>query len=375
VSDPHAPDPVVDVDPSPERRPRVGHNPFYLLSVACLLAGVYLITSAIHDEDRLGPTLALLGVVELYQWLLVGLGVWLAQRDGGRDAAQVAVLAIALACDAVLLQNEVSTASIPFGGVLAVVGAGLAAVKLTLLTRACRVRLSPSEWLTAGVAIVGTYALPLAFVALKHAKALEAGAAYLPWWLVAGALVAAGWSLRPRGRLRVALVTVPVVMLGVHAWSMQYVYDFPTQPVVAAPFLLAAAALIARRAPRASGARLACGLVVGWAVAVSLLQPGWMVVDVWRDGVVWSPLRATLLAGAVVCGYGAVRMRSVGLVAAAAALLTVAALGATVRLMVDRVEAMVPDSTLAWGMIAVTAAFALLVVGVLASVLSRPRAV
>lgn len=67
---------------------------------------MYLITSAIHDEDRLGPTLALLGVVELYQWLLVSLGVWLAQRDGGRDAAQVAVLAVSLACDAVVVVCE-----------------------------------------------------------------------------------------------------------------------------------------------------------------------------------------------------------------------------------------------------------------------------
>ena len=54
-------------------------NPFYGISAAAMLLGCYLLNHALELEPgRLGKLLVLMGVLQVYEGLLIALGVFLA---------------------------------------------------------------------------------------------------------------------------------------------------------------------------------------------------------------------------------------------------------------------------------------------------------
>ena len=77
--------------PSQPVRFLVRHHPFYLLSALCMIAGCYILNSArSHDPGDLGALLVLIGTINAYELLLIGLGLFLARgltrRMGGEGA-------------------------------------------------------------------------------------------------------------------------------------------------------------------------------------------------------------------------------------------------------------------------------------------------
>ncbi len=82
------------VMPPDEHPPRRGlfasHNPLFLLSGVCMLGGCFLINSAVHeDPDRIAPVVWLLAAFNLYEALVIGLGLYLARGGAGGETGPV----------------------------------------------------------------------------------------------------------------------------------------------------------------------------------------------------------------------------------------------------------------------------------------------
>src|SRR5262249_16844828 len=80
-------DPRIDAAAQKDRwgwaRSIVDHNPFFLLSGVCMLAGCFLISGAVHDNsNRVAKLLLLLGVLNVYEAAVTGLGLLLARKRG-----------------------------------------------------------------------------------------------------------------------------------------------------------------------------------------------------------------------------------------------------------------------------------------------------
>ena len=110
-------------------------NPFYGMSAAAMLFGCYMVNHALGLEPgRLGKLLTLMGVLQVYEGLLIALGVYLvATRRAPRDGVTVLVLETLFLLDATLLATESVTASSSVGSAVAVVLVGLAVGKLALV--------------------------------------------------------------------------------------------------------------------------------------------------------------------------------------------------------------------------------------------------
>ena len=68
------------------------YNPFYLLSAMCMLAGLF----ALNDSLNFSPLpaanlLIMILVLNVYEFLLIGIGIFLARRGLMRDAATLLV--------------------------------------------------------------------------------------------------------------------------------------------------------------------------------------------------------------------------------------------------------------------------------------------
>jgi hypothetical protein len=66
------------------------HNPFYLLSALCMIAGCYVLNAGLElRTGEVGRILLLIGTLSVYELMLVGLGLFLVRgrgllRDGRR---------------------------------------------------------------------------------------------------------------------------------------------------------------------------------------------------------------------------------------------------------------------------------------------------
>jgi hypothetical protein len=83
-------------------------RPFYVLSAAAMLAGCHLLSRALAIEaSQLTGLLILMGVLQAYEWLLVGLGTRLLTRDvSSSDGAALLALETFFLLDATLLATD-----------------------------------------------------------------------------------------------------------------------------------------------------------------------------------------------------------------------------------------------------------------------------
>ncbi len=171
----------------------VEYNPLALVSAAVVLAGLVLLARDATFDGY--STFLLSGVAELYALCLIG-GAALLFRIGRRRSAVILGLLAALFQGDLILHSESS-------GYLGTVGAAAAvgwwlvfALKLALLARALRLRLSRSAW---GVALLGAAGIAGLPVALDHFGS-DAGRLIPVWLFATGA--AALWT---KGRVHSAL--------------------------------------------------------------------------------------------------------------------------------------------------------------------------
>src|SRR5690606_28481768 len=122
--------------PTPTGRPGIvrfiiDHNPFYLLSAVSMLAGCLMLTNSTSwspSDVSLTRLLVLIVTLNVYEILLVGLGLYLIVRRGiVRDGMILLLLEVLFLVDVAFLNGEVCTLSQAAGmivnGLLMAVGA------------------------------------------------------------------------------------------------------------------------------------------------------------------------------------------------------------------------------------------------------------
>src|SRR5262245_55774777 len=118
----------------------IDHNPCYILSGLCMLFGCYLLNAALYTPaGDIRKLLTLLAVLNIYELLLVGLGLLLIQRDVlRRDAWIVLGLEALFVCDITFTSGIIATINSRWGLAIAIGLIALTAIKTGILFRALR---------------------------------------------------------------------------------------------------------------------------------------------------------------------------------------------------------------------------------------------
>jgi hypothetical protein len=360
-------------------------NPFYALSVSAMLLGCWLLSEALHlQAGQLGGLLLLMTVLQLYEGLLVGLGTFLVRTGRApRDGVTVLLLESLFLMDAPLLAAECVTADAPVGTTVAVATFALAVAKLAWVRRAAPGLLSMRAAFALAAQSAFILALPVAAAHLAWARLLSSRTLWLFWWATL-ALPVAQRRLREETQGKAgdgsssapaAWTWAPAAMAVLHLWAVGYIHAIGFQPAFLAPLLLGLAATAGREQ---LGRKVA---LPGLAVLVSLGQgaplgfalPG-------SGGPFLSPLRLTLLAVGATWAYLAWRDRERWLAVLAAGsgvagLLgsSVSSLSGTLGRLLRFLGSLLPRDAFGWGVLAVIAAFVLLVAGARRSLRPDPR--
>lgn len=380
------------------------HNPFYLLSAACMLGGCLLLTNSLSwSPIAFSRLMTLLATIQVYELLLLAIALYLVvhRRRSGQlssvtnaDIAQLLVLWAVFMADAAFLVSEVVSSSIGVGIVVSLaVFAGFIA-KAVCITRVLRIRLKPETW-AAAVLTVGTLlATPCILKALGDTR-VNAFHLYVAWWAVAAVWVV--WDVvLVKGRSpstgdcpvppQLLMVVIPWLSLVTHLGILHYVYDTPFRAPHATPMLLVTAMVLARLpAPTSQVARGRAMLRIGlltMAVLVSLgpvrglgvvvgsseLAPWMFALSGAYLTAVWTFLPQYLLvatAGGVLASLGYL----FGPTAAQLAMLArwfadgVSLAGDGLASAARWVWSLAPKSPFQWGVLAVCSSFVLLGIG------------
>ncbi len=293
------------------------------------------------------------------------------------------------------------------------IGLVLAVVKVAVIASVLRLRLGRATWAVLPVTLLALFGLPGVFRELARVDGLTHGFFHGAWWLagllLAGQAVGVGngprvserdgvliSELRPdpdahplealRRTLRWVLPGLLWASVVAHLAAAHWVFLVPWTTHDAAPLFLGGAVLLLRqRLPRETLVQPALAAIVLSAAAIGLAAmpmsaPADLILDPWA-----SPLRLTLAGTATVMLIALLLRRGGAATAGDAAVLAVGAtslavipMGATPAAIWGRLShravnarTLMPDSTLEWGVIGVTAAFGLLIAGGWKSVRGR----
>jgi hypothetical protein len=358
------------------------HNPFYLLSALSMLFGCYTLSNALRMEaGQSWKVLVLLGTLHVYEFLLIGLALFLIrQRAMPRDGAILLRLEVLFLVDATLLNAEAFTADLAAGALVNVACLALAALKLGLILKTLGARLGRLGSIAYGHGLALLIALPGLFTLLARVNALTVQTVSTAWWPLAALIVLLALAERER-RSRPALhpaassllQTLAIALptsLALHLVAGAWVHHVPFHVSYLAPVLVGLG--LARMLVDVSwiGADWSIRLPVA-GVLLSLFAPAQLTV---LSPVTWSPFRESLLAAALAYGIGW-RVLDRPVFAWAAALSAALAVGGhapgtivvnvinLLRALMNGGGRLVPRTAVAWGAIAVASSFALLAAG------------
>jgi hypothetical protein len=377
----------------------VDRNPFFLLSALCMFVGVRVILSALNSAP--GDVAALLRSIvalHVYEATVIGLGLYLIVRRGQhRDGWMLLSIEALFLVDLTNLNAELFTANLRWGIVINLLCWMLAVVKVTVVLRTLKLRLTTPEFGYVALQLAGIFFMAGIFKQIArgglHEGSLSTLTLYGAWWLVGGMLVAASVLIRrpaessidsPMAALPGRLyMLVPFISLVVHLCGANRVYALVFHPANVAPVLLGAAVVLSRwRAPhnRQFLATMQMSLAA-LAVLISVSFP--MELMVHAGSHVISPLRLSLLGafGVLIMTFIQTGQLIVAQIALTVAL--AAALGNTPIAMQLHFVAMmkalyasgrrlVPETQMQWGIIAVVSSFVMLGVGAVVSLRKHP---
>lgn len=373
-----------------------GGHPWFLVSGLLMFVGCYLVNVAVHDRpDELGPVLVLIGVFMVYEWLVLGLGVWLWRRarEGGAagEAGHLLGLAVLLLADTTFVYNELAIADLTLGAGVGFLAGSLGVLKLWLIARVVGIRLGVAGWVASAGGVGVVFALPVFARAVGGTTGgLPAWAATSVWWGAAGLVTLTLWVLsdakcsstehaeakdpqRFRG-LRGLMVALPTGSALLHLLAMHWVYNETWTAGHLSPMLLGlSVVLLVRSGWGSAGPRWVagvCGVVGAWSAAGGeSFFIEWNVVDM-----EWSTLRGWLLVAGLAYGLVWWKRRSLVLLMVWPTLWVLAGLGASPGMIAERVAwaveeswrsagALLPKGLLAWGITVMALAFATLGLG------------
>jgi hypothetical protein len=372
---------------------RAGKNPFYLLSALSMLLGCFALSRHLTlIPGQWKPLVILMGVLQVYEFLLLGLASYLHRRGSARaDAATLFALGLAFLVDVTYLNAEFAAAHPCVAPWVALALLVLAAVKLLLLRDS--LGLTSRRALAVAVAQLGVLLyLPGAVSAFYYLDSkiypMHWGPEVLPhilygfWWLVGLIPIAFVWterspetarSLAARGIGRAALF-LPFGSLLVHFLSLHLLYRLPFQAHYVTPLLLGVSTYASFALERRLGQ---FRVLLRWAAPVSaalfsLSGPN-LYVATWNGfDLVLSPLRVALAGLALVWFFYRALDGDKAFGWAATGALLVTLPGYAPSSMAKTWASVAPETALELGVASIAAAFAFLALGLAKSLLA-PR--
>jgi hypothetical protein len=374
-------------------------NPFFLLSAVSMFAGIRVILSALNvSPGDVWRLLLLIGALNAYEAAVIALALYLIiRRKQRRDGWILLTIEALFLADLTNLNAEVFTANLRWGVAVNAICWSLAVVKIVIVMRALRLRMTAPEWAYVALQLAAVLFVAGALKQIsRHGRpegSVSALTLYGAWWAAGVMLVLATALLRrPEdrreasamcavpGRLYLAL---PFVSLLVHLAGANRVYWVHFHAANAAPVLLGLAVLITRWRGSLGRSFLtgSQAALAGLAVMISLPYPGELVIAAGSHLV--SPLRLALLgsAGVMALSY----FVSGQLIAAqfAAAGLVAAGLGNSpvemqhhslgmARSAYEGLKRLVPKTPMQWGVTSVVGSFVMLGLGAAVSLRKHP---
>ena len=382
------------------------HNPFYLLSAMCMLAGCLALTNSLSwTSIPLPRLLALIATLNLYEGLLLALGLYLLARRGSvRDGLMLLVLEAVFLVDSAFLNVEVFALDLGVGIAANAMIYLLAVAKLYVVFRVTGL---PRDRMFAFVLAQLTvlFVTPGLFAALSKAGdgSLPPSLAYAAWWAL-GILAAASTFLVRWGEsndkpstaaarvplfVRRTFVALPFASLLLHLLMMHWVYEAHVHAAYFAPLLLGVAIAIQRAAPsRVANASDLVFLRIALpalAVAVSLDAPADLRLAPFGPAarLIVTPLALSLAAAYLAYVYLFVFRHALYFLGAGFFAVLTYALGPTPAQVAAGVAGgwewaltearrLVPKTTAGWGVVGVGAAFVFLAAGAAISLRKPP---
>jgi hypothetical protein len=367
--------------------------PFYPLSALSMLLGCYVLNNALGLEPgQTGKLLVLLLTLNVYEALLIGLGLLLVRRGLADDGKTLLLIEAFFIADVTLLAGECFASSLPAGLLVSGAALALAVLKGGVVFRA----LAPAglgHALALLVPVGLLFATPGAFALLARAGLMGPLSVYFAYWLAAAVIVLLAvdtrWgsgealsALNPlAGSFRSALVHVLPISLVLHVGGAAWVHHVLFYWTDLGPILLALG--LARLLVDADWLPAAWSHRLPLLAVLFSLDPPRQLIAAGPLGLTFSPLRAVL--GAMGIAYLATYRvhRSVLLASVAGAGLVLGLVGHSFSAILENVAwlvaslgeggtSLVPRTATGWGILAVVLAFVLLGLGAAAS-LWKPK--
>ena len=400
-------------DPAPRSAPvrfLVRHNPFYLLSAMCMLAGCLSLTNSLSwTSIGLGRLLALIVTLNVYEAILLGLGLFLLARRGVvRDGLVLLFLEALFLVDAAFLNVEVFAVDLHVGIATNAVVFALAVAKLGLVYLGLGLRADRTFWFVL-LQLTLLFLMPGVFAARTRQLDgwLPPALAYGAWWAVGVVAALSAVMLRPRDAddrhllspthhwvgtvIRRTFVALPFVSLLVHLVMLHWVYNARVHAAYLSPVLLGLAVALgqasaSRLLKRSDIALLRAGLPA-LALFLSFDAPYRLHFMPLGPGsrLVVTPVLLALAGAYLVYVYLYFFRYAAYFIAGGALAMVTYAFGPTAsqvatgtqntaQWVIDLVRRVIPKTTAGWGVTAVGAAFAFLGIGAYISLKKPPGA-
>lgn len=365
------------------------YNPFYLLSAMCMLAGLFALNNSLTWNPLPAANLLwLVLVLNIYEMMLIGLGIFLAKRGLKRDASTLLVLEAFFLVDAGFLNSEIFTFNFELGLAINIALLILAGIKLVMVFEGLGLSLADPRLLLAGGQMFVLLAMAGVFKHIAQANngVLPEMAIYACWWVVGiipvlfAVLLRNGQERAHRGIIG-AFVILPMISIIAHLGTSGWVYGVRWHHSNLSPLLLGLAVLIgvSDYHVRNMTARMRLHLLLPLAAVFLADRERWPLVFM-IDGVTLTALRCTLVGAAIVYLHGLFYHRHIYFCVGVAMCLMAAALGGTMsamshnasslsRAIFQALSKIVPRTLTHWGIVSVAASFVLLGLGLVRSLL------
>jgi hypothetical protein len=382
------------------------YNPFYLLSAACMLFGVFALNDSLDwSPIPLRKLLTLIVTLNVYEIAVIFLGCFLMRRGIRRDALLLFIVEAFFLADVGFLNMEVFATSARIGVVVNAAILVLAVLKVALIFTAARIPLIDPRFAFVTIQLAVLFAISGIFgiIGERRDTFLPPLAIYAAWWLAGALPVAYTVTIGSVDLFRKApddapasagvilsrvLVVLPMLSLIAHLCLANWVYKVMFHPANFAPLLLGFAILAGHADTHVAtlGRRMRLQLALPFvAVAFSAIKfPPALVFPLGMFDC--SPLRMASTVAAIVYMDGLWQFRHAYFAWAGGMCAMIAALGHSVATVHDNslrlakeggsaLDALMPKTLSQWGMVSIAASFVLLAIGAIISLTRRPREV